>query len=47
MSLLAFLVALYAAAVATALWAGLGCCQRCGRMCPPWAAVCWRHHTNP
>jgi hypothetical protein len=44
---LTFLLALYAAAVSTALWAGLGLCQRCGAMCPPWRAHCWRHTPDP
>lgn len=43
---LTFLLAMYAAAIVTALWAGLGIC-RCGRPCPPWRAHCWRHTPHP
>ncbi|PRX23492.1 hypothetical protein CLV67_103240 [Actinoplanes italicus] len=47
MTLLAFFIALYAAVVATALWTGLGLCVRCGRVCPPWTDLCWRHTPHP
>ncbi len=47
MSLLALLVAAYAAAIVTALWAGLGVCRGCSRMCPPWTDLFWRHTPHP
>lgn len=47
MNLIVLVLALYAAAVATALWSGLGVCTRCGRMCPPWTDHCWHHTPHP
>jgi hypothetical protein len=44
---LTFLLALYAAAVSTALWAGLGLCQRCGAVCPALARPLLAPHPAP